>query len=66
MKAKPQMLSEPCLHLTNGEWIPMKDVEFINIEEDEQGYDVVTFKHEGKELKSRITAHPIWLHSHNS
>ncbi len=59
MKAKPQMLSEPCLHLTNGEFIPMREVEFINTEEDEQGYDVVTFKYNGEELKSRITAIPI-------
>jgi hypothetical protein len=53
------MLSEPCLHLTNGEFISMREVEFINIEEDEQGYDVVTFKYNGEELKSRITAIPI-------
>ena len=59
MNAKPQMLSEPCLHLTNGEFISMREVEFINIEEDEQGYDVVTFKYKGEELKSRITAIPI-------
>jgi hypothetical protein len=59
MKAKPQVLSEPCLHLTNGELVSMRDVEFINIEEDEQGYDLITFKHNGEELKSRIIAIPI-------
>jgi hypothetical protein len=41
-----------------GEWIPLDCVEFLNICEDFQGYDLVTFIHEGAEKQSRVTIKP--------
>jgi hypothetical protein len=39
----------------NGEWIPMEDVQFENIEEDIQGRDMVTVIFNGERIKSLIT-----------
>ena len=38
-----------------GEWIPLDSVEFLDISEDPQGYDLVTFMYEGEERQSRVT-----------
>jgi len=38
-----------------GESIPLDDCEFLNIEEDMSGRDLVTFKYKGIEYKSFIT-----------
>jgi hypothetical protein len=42
-----------------GEWIPMDSVEFVDISEDLQGYDIVTFIYEGEERQSRVTRRPL-------
>lgn len=39
----------------NGEKIPMSQTEFITIEEDIQGRDLVTFSYKGKEYQSYVT-----------
>jgi hypothetical protein len=41
-----------------GEWIPMDSVEFVDISEDMQGFDLVTFIYEGEERQSRVTMRP--------
>jgi hypothetical protein len=41
-----------------GEWIPLDSVEFLDISEDFQGYDLVTFIYEGEERQSRVTMRP--------
>jgi hypothetical protein len=41
-----------------GEWVPLESVEFVDISEDMQGYDVVTFVHEGEERQSRVAIMP--------
>jgi hypothetical protein len=41
-----------------GEWIPLDSVEFVDISEDMQGYDLVTFIYEGEQRQSRITTRP--------
>jgi hypothetical protein len=47
------------VHVGNGEWIPTDKVEFVDISEDFQGYDLMTFIHEGKKMQSRITTRPV-------
>ena len=42
----------------NGQWIPTDKVVFVDISEDLQGYDIMTFIYEGKEYQSRITNRP--------
>ena len=37
-----------------GEWIPLDSVEFLDISEDFQGYDLITFNYQGKEYSSRV------------
>ena len=49
----------PCVRIGEGEWIPTDKVEFVDISEDIQGYDLMTFIYEGKEMQSRITTRPI-------
>ena len=49
----------PCVYIGNGEWIAADKVEFIDISEDIQGYDLITFIYEGKEMQSRITTRPV-------
>jgi hypothetical protein len=49
----------PCVHVGSGEWIPTDKVEFVDISEDIQGYDLMTFIYEGREMQSRITTRPI-------
>ena len=47
---------EPVAHVAvKGEWIPLDSVEFLDISEDLQGYDIVTFMYEGEERQSRVT-----------
>jgi len=41
-----------------GEWIPLSKVEFVNIEEDFSGRDLVTFRKDGKEHQSFVTLRP--------
>ena len=42
-------------HVLVGEdWVPTDEVEFVDIEEDFQGYDVMTFLYKGEEIKSRV------------
>jgi hypothetical protein len=41
-----------------GEWIPLDSVEFVDISEDLQGYDIVTFVYEGEQRQSRVTTMP--------
>ena len=48
----------PCVHVGGGEWVPTDKVVFVDISEDIQGYDIMTFIHEGKEMQSRITTRP--------
>ena len=38
-----------------GEQIPLDDCEFLNIEEDMSGRDLVTFKYKGIEYQSFVT-----------
>lgn len=40
-------------------WIPTDQVEFLDISEDFQGFDLMTFLYNGKEYQSRITSRPI-------
>ena len=50
---------ETCSHvLCEGEWIPADSVEFLDISEDFQGYDIMSFNYRGKEYKSRIQDRP--------
>ena len=44
--------------MVKGEWILVDDTEFVNIEEDLQGYDLMTFKYKGNKYRSRITQRP--------
>jgi predicted thioredoxin/glutaredoxin len=48
----------PCVHVGEGEWIATDKVEFVDISEDIQGYDIMTFIYEGKEMQSRIRSYP--------
>jgi hypothetical protein len=41
-----------------GEWIPLDSAEFVDISEDLQGYDIVTFIYEGEQRQSRVTTMP--------
>lgn len=43
-----------CVHIGGGQWIPTDKVIFVDISEDFQGYDIMTFIYEGKEMQSRI------------
>jgi hypothetical protein len=49
----------PCVHVGEGEWVPTDKVEFVDISEDFQGYDIMTFIYEGKEIQSRIISRPF-------
>lgn len=54
------METVPCVHVGDGEWIPTDNVKFIDISEDLQGYDLMTFVYKGKEMQSRITNRPAY------
>jgi hypothetical protein len=41
-----------------GEWIPLESVQFVDISEDLQGYDLVTFIYKGEERQSRVAMMP--------
>jgi len=41
-----------------GEWMPLSKVEFVNIEEDFSGRDLVTFRKDGREHQSFVTLRP--------
>lgn len=48
-----------CPHVcVKGEWYPADWMQFLDIEEDFQGFDVMTFKWKGKEYRSRIQYRP--------
>lgn len=38
----------------DGEYVPVDEVEFLNIEEDIMGKDLMTFKYAGKRMTSHI------------
>jgi hypothetical protein len=40
--------------IVDGEYIPIDNVEFLNVEEYIDGRDLVTFRHCGKERKSHL------------
>lgn len=48
----------PCVHIGNGEWIAVDKVEYIDISEDFEGYDLMTFVYKGKEMQSKIISRP--------
>ena len=59
MAGRYQMISkttrEKVSHISyNGEWIPLSEVEFVNIEEDFSGRDLITFCKDGKECQSFV------------
>jgi len=39
----------------SGDWLPLAWCEFINVEEDIQGRDLVTFEYQGKTYQSFVT-----------
>lgn len=52
-----------CSHVHVGKdhpegWIPADWTEFLDIEEDFQGFDLMTFKWKGKKYQSRIVNRP--------
>ena len=48
-------MREKASHISyNGEWIPLSEVEFVNIEEDFSGRDLITFRKDGKECQSFV------------
>lgn len=48
-------MKEQTSHVSyNGEWIPLSEVEFVNIEEDFSGRDLVTFRKDGVEHQSFV------------
>jgi len=49
----------PCVHIGAGEWISTDKVEFVDISEDFQGIDLMTFIYKGQEMQSRITIRPV-------
>lgn len=50
---------QPVAHIcVQGEWMPLSQVEFLDISEDIQGFDIVTFLYEGKEYQSRVINKP--------
>ena len=49
----------PCVHVGNGEWVPTDKVEYVDISEDFQGYDLMTFIYKGKQMQSKITTRPV-------
>lgn len=46
---EPEMIS--CVNVS-GEWIPLSKVKFIDISEDLEGFDLITFEYEGKKYHS--------------
>jgi hypothetical protein len=40
--------------LVEGSWVPLDEVEFLNVEEDIYGRDLITFKHKNEVLKSLV------------
>ena len=50
-----ETIREKASHISyNGEWIPLSEVEFVNIEEDFSGRDLITFRKDGKEYQSFV------------
>ena len=48
-------IREKASHISyHGEWIPLSEVEFVNIEEDFSGRDLITFRRDGKEHQSFV------------
>jgi hypothetical protein len=48
---EPERVS--CVNVS-GEWVPLSEVKFIDISEDLEGLDLITFEHEGKKYHSRV------------
>jgi len=44
----------PMVYIGEGNWIPLDQTEFLNIEENIYKEDIVTFSHKNKEYKSKI------------
>jgi hypothetical protein len=42
------------VHIGEGEWIPLDQTKFLNIEEDIHGHDVVEFSYKNKNYKSKV------------
>lgn len=51
----PEMVSHVSV---KGEWIPLSSVQFLNIEEDMQGKDVITFGYKDAIWKSHVVFRP--------
>jgi predicted thioredoxin/glutaredoxin len=47
---------KPCV-IVDGEYIPVDDVDFIDIEEDISGRDLMTFIYENQKRKSYVINH---------
>ena len=60
MKDKYYLKTIPCVHVGRGEWVPTDKVEFVDLSEDPQGYDLMTFIYEGKEMQSRVASQPVY------
>jgi hypothetical protein len=44
----------PMVHIGEGEWIPLDQTKFLNIEEDIHGHDVIEFSYKNKNYKSKV------------
>jgi len=51
---KNKSKDRPCYVIVDGEKIRVDETEFINIEEDMQGRDLMTFKYKGIQYQSYI------------
>jgi hypothetical protein len=47
---------KPCYVFVNGEKVDVEETQFVNIEEDISGRDLMTFTYKGKEYKSFVLA----------
>lgn len=52
----PELVAHVCV---KGDWIPTKCVHFLDIEEDSQGFDVMTFEFEGERFTSHVQLRPM-------
>jgi hypothetical protein len=54
MAGRNQMREKASYISYNGEWVLLSEVEFVNIEEDFSGRDLITFRKDGKEHQSFV------------
>lgn len=48
-------MKEPTSHISyNEKWIPLSEVEYVDIEEDWSGQDLITFRKDGVEYQSFV------------